>query len=248
MQSTQAAVEHAECPICFEELHSAPSGVFVDANRRRVSQHFFNYNAATKWLQEKKSCPITRNPAAAVMLVPDIRRDPRGWFKVVDMDGDGKLSRKEVVEVLKAQLPIDYRRLEQEALKGDLWRMWDTNGNGFLEEQELLGDQGLVNYVASVFQQGSPQSAPPDIKTNRIAWFQHFDEDYSGSLEQGEVVRALIKTLHLSSQQMDAVCECIEAIWPIFDTDGSGSIERDEFLLPCNGLADTIIAQLGISA
>ena len=27
----------------------------------------------------------------------------------------------------------------------------------------------------------------------------------------------------------------IEAIWPVFDADGSGSIERNEFLLPNDG-------------
>ena len=27
----------------------------------------------------------------------------------------------------------------------------------------------------------------------------------------------------------------IEAIWPVFDADGSGSIERNEFLLPGDG-------------
>ena len=34
----------------------------------------------------------------------------------------------------------------------------------------------------------------------------------------------------------------IEAVWCIFDEDGSGCIERDEFLRPGDGLADTIIA------
>jgi hypothetical protein len=37
----------------------------------------------------------------------------------------------------------------------------------------------------------------------------------------------------------------VQAIWPIFDTDGSGSIERGEFLRPNEGLADTILATLG---
>ena len=37
----------------------------------------------------------------------------------------------------------------------------------------------------------------------------------------------------------------VQAIWSIFDTDGSGSIERGEFLRPNEGLADTILATLG---
>ena len=36
----------------------------------------------------------------------------------------------------------------------------------------------------------------------------------------------------------------VDAIWPVFDSDGSGSIERDEFLLHNDGLADMILATL----
>ena len=35
----------------------------------------------------------------------------------------------------------------------------------------------------------------------------------------------------------------IDAMWPIFDTDNSGSIEMDEFVHP-DGLANTIIATM----
>ena len=182
------------------------------------------------------------------------------------MDGDGKLSRKEVVEVcdlacstfsatsshsppsqvLKAQLPIDYRSLEREAANGHLWDVWDKDGNGYLDERELLGAQGVVSYVCSVFAPSPNATQPvPDIKTDRMAWFAHFDEDGSGCLDKGEVVRALIKTLSLTPQMMDSVCEAIDAIWCIFDHDSSGSIERTEFLQADVGLADTIIAQLG---
>ena len=38
----------------------------------------------------------------------------------------------------------------------------------------------------------------------------------------------------------------IEAVWPIFDDDMSGSIDRQEFLRANEGLADTIIATLGL--
>jgi len=220
----------------------------VDANRRRVSQHFYNFAAAQRWLQEKGTCPVTRKPVRAVVLLPDIRRDPKGWFKLVDMDGDGRLSRKEVLEVFKAQLPIDWRKLEREAEAGDLWRIWDKDGSGFLEENELMGGQGLVAYVTAVFGGAVVVAAIPDIKNNRNGWFHHFDEDRSGTLEKGEVCRALIKTLGLSPKMMDITIEFIEAIWPVFDTDGSGSIEQHEFLLANTGLADTIIAQLGLMA
>ena len=36
----------------------------------------------------------------------------------------------------------------------------------------------------------------------------------------------------------------VDAIWPVFDSDGSGSIEQIEFLLPGDGLADTSECEL----
>ena len=70
--------------------------------------------------------------------------------------------------------------------------------------------------------------------------------DGNGVLDREEVVRALVKTLRLSTdaasvQQMRST---IDAIWGIFDTDGSGTTERREFL-QADGLADTIVATLG---
>merc|ERR1719502_1937484 len=103
----------AECPICFEPLCSAPVGVFLGPNGRRVSQHFFNLAAAREWLSSGTGlCPLTRKQISRVLEVPDIRRDPEGWFGVVDLDGDQRLSHLEVVECLKAQLPIDTAALD----------------------------------------------------------------------------------------------------------------------------------------
>ena len=55
------AIKHAECPICFEPLHAAPVGVFLDKQNRRVSRHFFNLAAAQEWLRGGNGfCPMTR--------------------------------------------------------------------------------------------------------------------------------------------------------------------------------------------
>ena len=146
------AEQHAECPICFEPLHSAPAGVFVDPAGRRVSQHLFNYDAAVRWAQDRNECPVTRAPFARVVQVPSLITHPNEWFALVDLDGDGQLSRKEVIEVLKAQLPINNERLDQvaEDPQSDLWRRWDTDGNGFVDREELLAPGGLVEYVREV--------------------------------------------------------------------------------------------------
>jgi Ca2+-binding EF-hand superfamily protein len=39
----------------------------------------------------------------------------------------------------------------------------------------------------------------PDIQQSARAWFEFFDEDGNGTLNKGEVTRALIKTFRLRS-------------------------------------------------
>ena len=78
---------------------------------------------------------------------------------------------------------------------------------------------------------------------------RYWDADGSDSLDKEEVVRALLKTFQMTSDQAAVMQmrQTIDAVWPIFDDDASGSIERNEFLRPGEGLADTIVATLGLS-
>jgi len=241
----------AECPICFEPLCAAPVGVFVGPDGKRVSQHFFNLAAAREWLEEGSgNCPLTRKPIRSVLEVPDMRTDPEGWFSAVDINGDGRLSRLEVVECLKAQLPIDGSALD--ATLADethwMWQQWDSDSSGYIERHELLDPQGLAAYVRQAFEKSGGGDAIPDIAADKEAWYRYWDEDNSGALDKEEVVRALLKTFRMTSDQerVRQMRSTIDAVWPIFDDDGSGSIDRSEFLRPNEGLADTIVATLGL--
>jgi Ca2+-binding EF-hand superfamily protein len=70
------------------------------------------------------------------------------------------------------------------------------------------------------------------MRTDKDGWYRYWDEDNDGTLQQEEVVRALLKTLKLTTNQdrVRQMRETIAAIWPIFDTDGSGSVDQEEFL------------------
>ena len=87
----------------------------------------------------------------------------------------------------------------------------------------------------------------PDIMRDKEAWYRYWDEDNSNALDKEEVVRALLKTFRMTNDQQRVLMRnTIDAIWGIFDDDESGVIEREEFLKPNDGLADTIIATLGL--
>ena len=75
--------------------------------------------------------------------------------------------------------------------------MWDRDGSGAVEQDELFL---LIEYMRSHLPRPQ-EAAVPDITSNSSAWFEHFDEDGSGSLEKGELTRALIKTFHVSARR-----------------------------------------------
>jgi len=238
------AVHHCECPICFEPMHCEQSGVLAQNSGARVCPHFFHHRCGLALLQRGSgNCPLCRATFTSVIAVPKLEDDPPAWFKAVDLNSDGCLTKNEIKYVLLAQMPIDEVILDEEL--NSYFRRMDKNKDSKISFQELMNPQcGLIPYVRS--KAVSHAAAVPDIKSNKEAWYRHYDENNNGSLQKDEVVRGLIQTFkaghdHEKTQQIE---QTLDAVWPIFDFDGSGSIEKSEFLRPGDGLADTIIASL----
>eukprot|EP00638_Chattonella_subsalsa_P001381 CAMPEP_0117736952 /NCGR_PEP_ID=MMETSP0947-20121206/2242_1 /TAXON_ID=44440 /ORGANISM="Chattonella subsalsa, Strain CCMP2191" /LENGTH=110 /DNA_ID=CAMNT_0005552353 /DNA_START=427 /DNA_END=759 /DNA_ORIENTATION=+ len=94
--------------------------------------------------------------------------------------------------------------------------------------EELVSDEGLINYVTCVFPYQNDQV--PDLRTNMRAWFEFWDKDQSGSLDKWEVVRALSKTFSstnsgCSLDSLQSLRETVQEVWPIFDPNGDGTID-----------------------
>ena len=156
--------------------------------------------------------------------------------------------------MLRAQLQCDWHAIADELPR--LWARWDPNGDGYVEQHEMIGPGGLLEYMRVNFPLASSRHArnrrgpPPSIARSPDDWFTYWDEDGSGELEQDEVVRALIKTFELSSNNLEQVRnmrDIVHAVWAVFDPDGSGSIDRREFLMQ-DGLAETIVASSSAGA
>lgn len=239
MAAFQRAEEYAECAVCFDDLFAQPCGAAYGSDGNRSCGHYCHVSC----LQSLgvKACPHCQIPFHSVVPLPDPIANPEAWFRAIDADHDGKLGMEEITEGLKTAIQADWRTVEMD---GDrLWAHWDLDGSGHVTLDEFVGKSGgLIGYIREKMPR-VVRPAPPSIETQPNEWFSYWDEDNSLHLEKGEVVRALIKTFRLGRLPVTSVVETVEAIWPIFDHDMSGTISKAEFSAS-GGLSETITATL----
>lgn len=248
--SPSVAEEYAECVVCFESLCSQQCGVLLCQNKRTCRHLLHRSCAEAMQCAGRYNCPECRAQFDSVYPLPKLSPTNIGeWFAAVDVDGDGRLSKAEVLTVLKAQYRLDWRALEQHI--DDLWQTWDQDNSGYLAFHELTAPRGLVEYVtgahvANKFAPPPPTEQPgPPALDDSAAWFRFWDEDHNGSLDRQEVHRALVKTFGLSGDLVGAqtMGETLAVAWSLFDANGNGAIDFDEFTMP-GGLGETLTVSL----
>eukprot|EP00933_Yihiella_yeosuensis_P055154 TRINITY_DN53846_c0_g1_i1.p1 TRINITY_DN53846_c0_g1~~TRINITY_DN53846_c0_g1_i1.p1 ORF type:complete len:254 (+),score=54.61 TRINITY_DN53846_c0_g1_i1:59-820(+) len=249
---SRLAEQHAECPLSYKPLYQGPVAVFMDSKGKRTGTLFYREDAAKDWLSSQGNVeakdPETGATVASYKVVPSILDDPKNWFRLCDADGNRKLSREEVVTALKAQLPLDNRAIDRFKTNDAAWDTWDADHSGSIEYTEIMDDdKGLLKFVRDTFARSVAEAPVPDIRTDREAWYRRWDEDSSGELEFEEVVRAFAKSFKIDASGIQMLRMILEALWCDFDLDNSRSVDREEFLKPRDGLADTIIANLGFA-
>ena len=242
-EALHVSEEHQECSICFEPLCKERTAVFVDEDDRRTCAHFLHERCARGMLAVVgASCPICRTACAGARGVPFPSENADEWFRLCDANGRGKLSQSEILSVIRAQLPVDWRKFAHDLPK--IWPTWDELGEGFVDKEALVrAPGGLLEYVSKHYPGRMRNYEHVPHVTEKVKWFAYWDEDDSGSLEKDEVVRALIKTFGIQSdvEHVQDVRSVVENIWCVFDATDSGGITSDEFLVE-DGLGDAIIA------
>jgi hypothetical protein len=141
--------------------------------------------------------------------------DPGGWFFAVDVSGQGRLSRREVLNVLLTQFPIDLDRLE--ANLSTLWQKWDVDGSGFISQRDFVDpERGLLNWVrvhllhevSTIMDEEEGPAAP--ITPGRKApeeWFRFCDDTNNGRLTRDQLERALVKSTRCGHAEIQRVLE-----------------------------------------
>jgi len=230
-----------ECAICFDDLHERPVAVLLSAQNRRCCRHYFHQSCLGELVAASiRNCPLCRVSFCHVQPLPDIRRQPREWFKLVDFSGTMRLSRDEVLDALGAVLPVDVTLLE-EALQNELWSRWDPRIEGICLEDFEDSSSGLLQWVLYKLPSAKLERAScPDLLAGKEAWFRYWDDDGKHALSQQALRRSLAKTFRLQVDDIDLLGEVLQEVWEEFGL-GERSASRSLFCEPGSGLADTVI-------
>lgn len=146
----------AVCAICFSPLCSEPCAVLSFRNGRRTCGHYFHLRCTRRMATsstlawQPPTCPLCRQPYSAWMPIPDIAKQPRAWFEVVDTDGDSKLSETEVVEACAMLLPVERERVRVHLHRGSpsLWQQWDEASSACVAWDAFRGPSGsLISWL-----------------------------------------------------------------------------------------------------
>jgi hypothetical protein len=174
------------------------------------------------------------------------------------MSGAGLLTKAQVIEALLTQFPLEPMRFEAAVEKS--WALWESAepsgrstgslvSGGITFERFAASGSGLLAFARAHLERasegpGGNSSPVPDIASERLRWFDYFDDDGSGALSQEAVTRGLIKTYGTDLAQVSQVRELVDAVWGLFAEGGTadGLVTREAFLRPADGLADAIIA------
>ena len=144
-----AGEQAAECGICFDPLHERPVAAFM-CGHKRTCQHYFHADCVEQHMKgthaTSKRCPLCNSAITAKVTVPKATADPEGWFKCIDVESDGKVSRAHVMAVLVSQFPLDLLKLEEQM--PTLWDKWDRDHTGYLDKREVIeGPDSLIAFV-----------------------------------------------------------------------------------------------------
>jgi Ca2+-binding EF-hand superfamily protein len=235
----QRAYNHQECAVCYDLLTCKPVSNIVDDEDVKVCYHSFH--SACLATLTVLHCPICAKEFHHTVPAPSVILDSVAWFKHMDVNDDGNLTYEELLEGLKGQLDVEWSQVEMDL--DSFFHRWDTDRDGVISFEEFNDQQnGVVAYLLHNHPK-NPRPEPPNLLTTGYdEWFNYWDENNSNSLDRSEVLRALIKTFKIYHIERSAIATILDSLWPIFDTDGNGVIERGEFIE--GGLGETIAAQI----
>ena len=172
------ALEHASCPICFEEFCKSERACAFFAGEgggARACPHFVCAECAPRI----DACPLCRTPIAAreTFNLNDVRR----VFELADVDRDGRLSKTEVGHAIGLVLHCSQGDIR--AWVDGHWAEWNRSQSGAIEAPEFRA----VMEAARASVDEIRETAPPTAQSSARQWFDYHDTDRNGTLDMREM-------------------------------------------------------------
>lgn len=173
--------------------HSAPSQqVLLSLNQLK------NFRAEQKLREAFLTFMTSR------LMTKEYEKELTEAFRALDTNGDGKLSREELLEGYKQHMPLE----EAEQAVNTVLARVDADHSGFIDYSEFVVASADYQLLLS--------------QNNLEAAFSMFDKDGSGKISSAEL-----------KAMLDAQAEVSEEVWTALvkqaDQDGDGEIEFKEF-------------------
>jgi Ca2+-binding EF-hand superfamily protein len=131
----------------------------------------------------------------------------RDDFIILDQDGDGRITGKEMLEILegKKEEHLDF-----------MMKLMDADCNGTVEFSEFLEIMAFLSYNKGLNTRTAAQ------------FFRALDKDGDGHLSVEEI-KSFYEMMECSDEKVSSKAE-IEKLVQSLDTDGDGKINFEEFL------------------
>jgi hypothetical protein len=127
------ASSHGECIICLEPK-SLTLAVLCDDEEQRVCRHYLCIGCANQLLRHV--CPCCRAEYVRAVQLPSPHRNPRQLFNLIDVSGDGKLSKAELAEYCAAFVGVDTSTIAVDI--DERWSVWDEDSDGLISYFEFV--------------------------------------------------------------------------------------------------------------
>mmetsp|Transcript_12358 Transcript_12358/g.18112 ORF Transcript_12358/g.18112 Transcript_12358/m.18112 type:complete len:546 (+) Transcript_12358:122-1759(+) len=189
------------------------------------------------------------------------------WFHFYDKDKSNALSKQEVIDALTETFASSTEPTNDiPTTVESVWNMFDLDNDGTIDENEFAAYGGLGENLQAQLQEEMTKEeemtkammtkAKKNVdkleywRNHLPLWFKNYDVDFSKSLTREEVSDALVDTFD-SIPETNNVPDLVNSLWDLYDHDGSGAIDEDEFVAESglgNHLRRLLASELGLGA